>query len=61
LHPLARRRPPKRPDGRRSFVSQSRGRNPEHTTALELTVNGPTLRFNTDATVALSGAHMKVR
>ncbi|MCA6124283.1 urea carboxylase [Bradyrhizobium sp. WSM 1704] len=34
--------------------------NPETTTALELTVNGPTLRFNTDATVALAGARMKV-
>jgi len=32
--------------------------NPDTTAALELTVNGPTLRFNTTAVVALTGAHM---
>ncbi|WP_029003564.1 urea carboxylase [Azorhizobium doebereinerae] len=33
-------------------------RNPPDTAALELTVNGPTLRFHAAAEVALSGAHM---
>ncbi len=33
-------------------------RNHPDTAALELTVNGPTLRFHTAAEVALSGAHM---
>jgi urea carboxylase len=32
--------------------------NPDTAAALELTVNGPTLRFNTPAVVALTGAHM---
>jgi urea carboxylase len=32
--------------------------NPDTAAALELTVNGPTLRFNTSAVVALTGAHM---
>ncbi len=32
--------------------------NPEETAALELTVNGPTLRFNTDAVIGLAGARM---
>jgi len=32
--------------------------NPDTAAALELTVNGPTLRFNTTAVVALTGAHM---
>ena len=32
--------------------------NPDTAAALELTVNGPTLRFNTAAVVALTGAHM---
>jgi urea carboxylase len=34
--------------------------NPEGTAALELTVAGPTLRFNTDAVIALAGADMGV-
>src|SRR5882757_550939 len=52
--------PPSGPMDERSFRLANRVvGNPETTTALELTVNGPTLRFNTDATVALSGAHMK--
>ncbi|MBY0381481.1 MAG: urea carboxylase [Xanthobacteraceae bacterium] len=33
--------------------------NPPTTTALELTVNGPTLRFNTEVLVGLVGARMK--
>ena len=32
--------------------------NPDTAAGLELTVNGPTLRFNTPAIVALTGAHM---
>ncbi|MCL7743585.1 urea carboxylase [Guyparkeria hydrothermalis] len=32
--------------------------NPEDVAGLELTVNGPTLKFNTDATIALAGAAM---
>lgn len=32
--------------------------NPDTAAGLELTVNGPTLRFNTPAVVALTGAHM---
>ena len=32
--------------------------NPDTAAALELTVNGPTLRFNTAAIVSLTGAHM---
>ncbi len=32
--------------------------NPDTAAALEITVNGPTLRFNTPAVVALTGAHM---
>lgn len=32
--------------------------NPDTAAALEITVNGPTLRFNTAAVVALTGAHM---
>ncbi|QOG18227.1 urea carboxylase [Bradyrhizobium sp. SEMIA] len=52
--------PPSGPMDERSFRLANRVvGNPETTTALELTVNGPTLRFNTDATVALSGARMK--
>src|SRR5262249_25236436 len=52
--------PPSGPMDERSFRLANRAvGNPETTTALELTVNGPTLRFNTDATVALSGARMK--
>ncbi len=35
--------------------------NPETTAALELTVNGPTLRFNMDTTVGLAGARMSAR
>ncbi|MCO6413717.1 MAG: 5-oxoprolinase/urea amidolyase family protein, partial [Thiogranum sp.] len=33
--------------------------NPQGTAALELTVTGPTLQFNTDSVIALAGAHMK--
>src|SRR5690606_11203549 len=33
--------------------------NPEGTAALELTVNGPSLRFNTDTVIALTGAAMQ--
>ncbi|HEX5636111.1 MAG TPA: 5-oxoprolinase/urea amidolyase family protein, partial [Gammaproteobacteria bacterium] len=33
--------------------------NPEGMAALELTVTGPTLKFNTDTLIALTGAHMK--
>ncbi|MGY4315953.1 urea carboxylase [Bradyrhizobium sp. JR3.5] len=52
--------PPSGPMDERSFRLANRVvGNPETTTALELTVNGPTLRFNTDAIVALSGAGMK--
>jgi urea carboxylase len=52
--------PPSGPMDEASFrlANQAVG-NPETMTALELTVNGPTLRFNIDATVALMGAHMK--
>jgi urea carboxylase len=32
--------------------------NAEGATALEMTLNGPMLRFNTDAVIALAGAHM---
>ena len=35
--------------------------NAEGTAALELTVTGPTLRFNTDAVIALAGAQMKAQ
>ncbi|MEY9439512.1 urea carboxylase [Bradyrhizobium elkanii] len=52
--------PPSGPMDERSFRLANRVvGNPEVTTALELTVNGPTLRFNTDAIVALSGARMR--
>ncbi|MBI5041085.1 MAG: urea carboxylase, partial [Gammaproteobacteria bacterium] len=33
--------------------------NAEGVTALELTLNGPTLRFNSDTIIALTGAHMR--
>jgi urea carboxylase len=52
--------PPSGPMDELSFRLANRAvGNPETMTALELTVNGPTLRFNTDATVALMGARMK--
>jgi urea carboxylase len=35
--------------------------NPETTAALELTVNGPTLKFNTDAMIGLVGARMTAK
>ena len=35
--------------------------NPETTAALELTVNGPTLRFNAGATIGLAGAQMSAK
>jgi urea carboxylase len=54
--------PPSGPMDERSFRLANRlVGNPETTPALELTVNGPTLRFNTDAVVALAGAHMVAR
>jgi urea carboxylase len=34
--------------------------NPENAAGLEMTLSGPTLKFNCDATVALTGAEMKV-
>jgi len=51
--------PPSGPMDERSFC-QANGLvgNPETTAALELTVDGPTLRFDTGATVALAGARM---
>jgi len=54
--------PPSGPMDERSFRLANRiVGNPETTAALELTVNGPTLRFNTDAVVALAGASMIAR
>ncbi|ABE39423.1 Allophanate hydrolase subunit 2 [Rhodopseudomonas palustris BisB5] len=51
--------PPSGPMDERSFRLANRiVGNPETTAALELTVNGPTLRFNTEAVVALAGARM---
>jgi urea carboxylase len=51
--------PPSGPMDARSFRNANRavGNHPD-TAALELTVNGPTLRFATAARVALAGAHM---
>ncbi len=51
--------PPSGPMDDRSFRRANRlVGNAPGTAALELTVSGPTLRFNTDALVALSGARM---
>lgn len=51
--------PPSGPMDERSFrLANMIVGNPETTAALELTVNGPTLRFNMDATIGLAGARM---
>lgn len=51
--------PPSGPMDERSFRLANRiVGNPDTTAALELTVNGPTLRFNTDTTIGLAGARM---
>ena len=51
--------PPSGPMDERSFrLANIIVGNPEATAALELTVNGPTLRFNADATIGLAGARM---
>ncbi|MBB5049552.1 urea carboxylase [Rhodopseudomonas rhenobacensis] len=51
--------PPSGPMDDRSFrLANIIVGNPDVTAALELTVNGPTLRFNTDAVIGLAGAHM---
>ncbi len=52
--------PPSGPMDARSFRhANALVGNDEQTCALELTVSGPTLRFHTDAVVALSGAAMR--
>jgi urea carboxylase len=54
--------PPSGPMDRLAFRQANRlVGNPERAAGLELTVNGPTLRFNTDATIALAGARMTAR
>src|SRR5882757_6316041 len=54
--------PPSGPMDERSFRSANIiVGNPETTAALELTVNGPTLRFNADATIGLAGAQMSAK
>ena len=51
--------PPSGPMDERSFrLANTIVGNPETTAALELTVNGPTLRFNADAVIGLCGARM---
>lgn len=51
--------PPSGPMDDRSFrLANIVVGNPETTAALELTVNGPTLRFNIDATIGFAGARM---
>ncbi len=51
--------PPSGPMDDRSFRAANRlVANAPQTASLEMTVRGPTLRFNTDATAALAGAHM---
>ncbi|UMY16473.1 urea carboxylase [Methylobacterium organophilum] len=51
--------PPSGPMDARSFArANALVGNPDETCALELTVSGPTLRFHTDAVVALAGAAM---
>ena len=51
--------PPSGPMDERSFrFANTIVGNPETTAALELTVNGPTLRFNTDSVIGLCGAAM---
>lgn len=54
--------PPSGPMDERSFrLANTIVGNSETTAALELTVNGPTLRFNTDATIGLVGARMTTK
>jgi urea carboxylase len=54
--------PPSGPMDERSFrLANTIVGNPETTAALELTVNGPTLRFNVDCTIGLAGARMIAR
>ncbi len=54
--------PPSGPMDERSFRRANRlVANADETVALECTVDGPTLRFNQDATVALAGARMPLR
>jgi urea carboxylase len=54
--------PPSGPMDERSFRHANRlVGNGDETAALELTVSGPTLRFHTAATVALSGANMPMK
>jgi urea carboxylase len=54
--------PPSGPMDERSFrLANIIAGNPEATAALELTVNGPTLRFNADATIGLAGAWMTAK
>ncbi|MBR2119206.1 MAG: urea carboxylase [Pseudomonadota bacterium] len=54
--------PPSGPMDERSFrLANTIVGNPETTAALELTVNGPTLRFNADATIGLAGATMSAK
>ncbi|OYW44341.1 MAG: urea carboxylase, partial [Azorhizobium sp. 12-66-6] len=51
--------PPSGPMDARSFArANALVGNKETAVALEMTVNGPTLRFHTDADVAIAGAHM---
>ena len=54
--------PPSGPMDERSFgLANIIVGNPEATAALELTVSGPSLRFNADATIGLAGARMTAR
>jgi urea carboxylase len=54
--------PPSGPMDERSFRHANRlAGNADETTALELTVSGPTLRFHAPATIALAGALMPMR
>lgn len=54
--------PPSGPMDERSFrLANTIVGNPETTAALEFTVNGPTLRFNMDATIGLAGAQMSAK
>lgn len=54
--------PPSGPMDERSFrLANTVVGNPETTAALELTANGPTLRFNVDAVIGLVGARMAAK
>lgn len=54
--------PPSGPMDERSFrLANTIVGNPPETAALELTVNGPTLRFNTDTVIGLCGARMAAK